>query len=144
VAEVGVPGECDLPEDARALLRAGVDTYERLAILNLLEREAPRPWTVRELSDHLRLGTELVEDALSALQTRGLVGMPAPATGSIYSPTDPAARTAAERLLQVYRDQPHRIIQLLSSYAIERVRTAALRTFADAFVISRKKGKDDG
>jgi hypothetical protein len=32
----------------------------------------------------------------------------------------------------------------LSSYAIERVRTAALRTFADAFVINKKKERDDG
>jgi DNA-binding IclR family transcriptional regulator len=144
VAEVGIQGESELPEDARTLLRTSVNTYERLAVLQLLEQEAPRPWTVRELSERLQLGAQLVEDALNALHVCGLVGTPAATEGSVYSPADPATRMAAERLLRVYRDQPHRIIHLLSGYAIERVRTAALRAFADAFVIGKGKDKDDG
>ena len=140
---MGASDDSGLPEDARTLLRTGVDTYERLAVLELLERNTNRRWTVGELSERLKLNTQLIEDALSALQALGLVSS-LPGHGSLYSPTDPGTRTAAERLLQVYREQPHRIIQLLSSYAIERVRTAALRTFADAFVISKKKDRDDG
>lgn len=140
---MGASDDSGLPEDARTLLRTGVDTYERLAVLELLERNTNRRWTVGELSERLKLNTQLIEDALSALQALGLVSS-LPGHGSLYSPADPGTRTAAERLLQVYREQPHRIIQLLSSYAIERVRTAALRTFADAFVINKKKERDDG
>jgi hypothetical protein len=139
VAEVGVPGESELPEDARTLLRTRVDTYERLAVLQLLEREAHRHWTAHEVSERLQIGTKLIEDALAALRAGGLVSSPPEASGaSVYSPADPAVKLAAERLLAMYRDQPLRIIQLLSSYAIERVRTAALRAFADAFVLNKK------
>ena len=53
----------------------------------------------------------------------------------------PRGETLA-RLVEVYEEQPIEIIKLMSANAIERVRTAALRAFADAFVLH--KGKDNG
>lgn len=44
------------------------------------------------------------------------------------------------RLASVYTSRPIDIMRLMSANAIERVRTAALRTFAEAFVI-RKDGR---
>jgi hypothetical protein len=47
------------------------------------------------------------------------------------------------RLATVYAARPIEIIRLMTSNAIERVRTAALRTFVDAFVLRKDKDKDN-
>ena len=54
-----------------------------------------------------------------------------------YRPVSPDLDAAMARLEREHAGRPARIIQLMSANAIERVRTAALRTFADAFVPGR-------
>jgi hypothetical protein len=74
---------------------------------------------------------------------RGLVSRRdgAPQAVYCYSPQDPKLHEAVVGLAREYREQPIAIIKLLSTNAIERVRTAALRTFADAFVIGKDKNR---
>ena len=60
-----------------------------------------------------------------------------------YRPASSAMDAAAGRLEREYAERPVRIIQLMSTNAIDRVRTAALHTFADAFVL-KKKDTDRG
>ena len=67
----------------------------------------------------------------------------APAPRFAYRPTSSGLDAAAGRLDREYAERPIRIIQLMSANAIERVRTAALHTFADAFVL-KKKDSDGG
>jgi len=59
-----------------------------------------------------------------------------------YALAPPPRGETLARLVEVYEEQPIEIIKLMSTNAIERVRTAALRAFADAFVLH--KGKDNG
>jgi len=135
-------GESELPEDVRTLLRTRVETLEQLEILRLVHSEPNMNWSLAELGERLRIAAPLVAGAVKALQSGGLIACPTAGAGSVYSPADPAIKAAAERLLQEYRERPMRIMQLISTYAIERVRTAALRAFADAFVI--RKDADGG
>jgi hypothetical protein len=44
-----------------------------------------------------------------------------------------------EQLIALYDAQPIETVKHVSANAIERVRTAAFRAFADAFVIRRSK-----
>ena len=135
----------DLPEDVRALLNEHIETYEQLEVLLLLRRERYEEWTLEALATRLHLREELIGSALEGLKAGGLVvttrATPAPCFA--YRPASSGLDAAAGRLEREYAERPIRIIQLMSANAIERVRTAALHTFADAFVL-KKKDSDGG
>lgn len=135
----------DLPEDVRALLHTHIESYEQLEVLLLLRRERYEEWTIAGLAARLRVHEDLVGSALERLKASGLVVATAaapPAPRFAYRPSSSGLDAAAGRLDREYAEHPIRIIQLMSANAIERVRTAALHTFADAFVL--KKDKKDG
>lgn len=130
----------DLPEDVRALLHEHIESYEQLEVLLLLRRERYEDWTAAGLSTRLHLREELVGSAVEGLEAGGLVAMTStgPMPRFAYRPTSSGIDAAAGRLDREYAERPIRIIQLMSANAIYRVRTAALHTFADAFVLKRK------
>ena len=134
----------DLPEDVRALLHEHIESYEQLEVLLLLRRERYEEWTVEGLATRLHVREELVGSALEGLRADGLVTATAaaPAARFAYRPASSGLDAAAGRLDREYAERPIRIIQLMSANAIDRVRTAALHTFADAFVL--KKDNKDG
>jgi CheY-like chemotaxis protein len=135
----------DLAEDVRALLHEHIESYEQLEVLLLLRRERYEDWTVAALSSRLHVREELVGSALERLRSGGLVALTAtaPAPRFAYRPASSGLDAAAGRLDREYAERPIRIIQLMSANAIDRVRTAALHTFADAFVL-KKKDNDRG
>lgn len=136
--------ESELPEDVCALLCAHIESYEQLEILLELRRERTRSWSAHELSSRLHLSSPLAAGALASLQARSLVRAlpPRPDPKYAYSPPSPAVDAAVGNLAQQYAEHPLRVIKLMSANAIERVRTAALHTFADAFIL--RKDKDRG
>jgi len=134
----------ELPEDVRALLHEHIESYEHLETLLLLRRERYEQWTSEALAARLHVRPELIEAALASLKAGGLVE----ATGAdpmqfAYRPASSGIDAAVGRLQSEYTERPILIIQLMSANAIERLRTAALHTFADAFVL-HKKDKDRG
>jgi hypothetical protein len=135
----------DLAEDVRALLHEHIESYEQLEVLLLLRRERHEDWTVATLAARLHIREELIASALRGLRIGGL----AVATGAAseprfaYRPASSGIDEAAGRLEREYAERPIRIIQLMSANAIDRVRSAALHTFADAFVL-KKKDTDRG
>jgi len=140
-----VTGADDLPEDVRALLHEHIESYEQLEVLLLLRRERYEEWTIGGLAARLHLRQELIASALEGLKSGGLVASThaTPAPRFAYRPASSGLDAAAGRLDREYAERPIRIIQLMSANAIERVRTAALHTFADAFVL-KKKDDDRG
>lgn len=139
------PAPHQLPENVRDLLRDRIESYEQLEILLALERVQGAAKTPEELSAALRIGLSLVEPALRALESRGLVTHTDAAQsgpGYSYAPQSSALDGAARALARAYAEQPIPIIKLMSDSAIQRVRTGAVRAFADAFIL-RKDKKDD-
>jgi hypothetical protein len=134
-----VSGAASLPEDVRALLHQHIDSYEQLETLLLLRRERYEQWTSAGLAARLRVPGDLIETALKGLGASGLVaaagGVPA---RFAYRAASPALDAAVGHLEREYAERPILIIQLMSANAIERLRTAALHTFADAFVLNKK------
>jgi predicted DNA-binding transcriptional regulator YafY len=133
----------DLPEDVRALLYEHIESYEQLETLLLLRRERHEEWTAEKLAARLHVGIELIERGLAGLRASGLVG----ATGAgsarfAYRPASSGLDAAAGRLDHEYAERPVLVIRLMSANSLQRLRTAALHTFADAFVL--KKDKNDG
>ncbi len=131
--------ESELPEDVRAFLRLRIENYEQLEILRLLNRQPEKLWSATELGEELRLSPELADAAAQALGAAGLVEHSMTEAVVRYGcyHADPLTKATVERVLQLYREQPLQILKLMSSNAIERVRTAALRAFADAFVVKK-------
>ncbi len=136
----------ELPEDVQRLLRDQIESYEQLELLLLLRTELDHPWTAEALSSRLRIPASLVVAALDELQTARLVeARPLGAARQYaYVPQSPHAEATLGRLVQAYREHPIPVLKQMSANAIERVRTAALRTFADAFILRKDKDKKDG
>lgn len=134
----------DLPDDVRELLNEHIESYEQLETLLLLRRERYEEWTVEGLAARLHVHTELVETALAGLKVSGLVEATATTPPRFaYRPTSSRLDAASGRLEREYAERPILVIQRMSANSIERLRTATLHTFADAFVL-KKKDKDRG
>jgi hypothetical protein len=139
-----VSGTDIVPADVRALLHEHIDSYEQLETLLLLRRERYEQWTSAGLAARLRVPGELIETALTGLRASGLVEAAGAApTRFAYRAASSGLDAAVGHLEREYAERPILIIQLMSANAIERLRTAALHTFADAFVLN-KKGDDRG
>lgn len=127
------------------LLREHIESYEQLEVLLLLRRERQEKMTIAGLTARLHIREELIGSALDGLKAGGLVVTTGTASEPrfAYRPVTSGIDAAAGRLEREYAERPIRIIQLMSANAIDRVRSAALHTFADAFVL-KKKDTDRG
>jgi hypothetical protein len=52
--------------------------------------------------------------------------------GFRYAPRDPELAPSLDRIMELYRENPLEVMALMNANSIERVKSAALRTFADA------------
>jgi len=131
----------ELPEEVRKLLRDHIESYEQLELLLLLRAQLEHTWTVEALSARLRIPASMALLALDELQTDGFVGARGPGLEKQYAYVAQSNHVEAtlERLVTAYREHPIPILKQMSANAIERVRTAALRTFADAFILRKDK-----
>jgi hypothetical protein len=144
-----VSDSSDLPEDVRSLLHEHIESYEQLEVLLLLRRERYEAWTPEALATRLHVAEPLITPALTTLKAAGLVTADA-GSGSAGQPSRYSYRPASSGLDATvaildreYAERPISIIKLMSANSIERVRTAALHTFADAFVLNKNSGKKD-
>jgi hypothetical protein len=141
----GSASQESLPDNVRALLRERIESYEELEALLALERLRGAGLTTVELSAALRVNGPLIEQALRVLETRSLVRSRNAAERPLryfYAPSNAELDDAVRALAKAYGEQPIRIIQLMSENAIQRLRTGAVRAFADAFIL--RKDKKDG
>jgi hypothetical protein len=134
----------EVTEDVRAFLHDAIESYEQLKILLLLKHEPAQHWNLQSLCERLRISSSLIDTALTALIGTKLVQADTarPEVHYAYAPASEALDATVARLDHLYTEQPIVIVKLMSANAIERVRTAALHTFADAFIL--RKGKDNG
>lgn len=127
-------------EAVRAFLRDYIDSFESLEVLLLLRRERTA-CTADELCGRLKTRSPLIEDALASLLRARLVSTEQNVPTSYrYVDEDWARDSIVGSLESLYRDEPIRIMQLMSTDAIERLRTSTIRAFADAFVVRKEKG----
>jgi hypothetical protein len=129
-------------EELGAFLCDYIDSYEALDVLLLLRRERTA-WTAEALCTRLRTRAPLIDDALAALVRAHLVNaavedMPPSYTYADANPTRDAIVAALEC---AYRDEPIQIMRLMSTNAIERLRTSAIRGFADAFIVRKERDR---
>lgn len=136
--------ESELPADVQVFLREHIESYEQLELLLIVRADRESRWTEGSLGTRLRLSPSPVRAALDRLAAAGFVERQAHSGEDSYAYVCQSEETEATiaQLAASYREYPIPIIKLMSANAIERLRTAALRTFSDAFVL--RKGKDRG
>lgn len=127
-------------ETVRAFLRDYIDSFESLEVLLLLYRERTA-WTADELCRRFKIRAPVMDDALASLVRARLVNTTERnlLTSYRYADEDSVRDALVASLERTYRDEPTQIMQLMSANAIERLRSGAIRAFADAFVFRKDK-----
>lgn len=131
-----------LDEEVRAFLRHHIDSFESLEVLLLLYRERTA-WTADELCRRFRVRAPVIDDAIASLVRARLVNATERnvLTSYRYADEDSVRDALVASLERTYRDEPIQVMQLMSANAIERLRSGAIRAFADAFVFRKDKGR---
>jgi hypothetical protein len=86
----------------------------------------------------IALPTETVRAALERLTSGGLLQQSSENPKVFRVDADPEAKRVVLVVTGEYRANPVRVMKLMTQNAIERVRTAALRTFAESFRIRKR------
>jgi hypothetical protein len=130
-------GVTEIPSPVQAFLLEHIESYEQLEILLLLRLEATEIWSEARISARLGLSATLTADALSALLAHGLVRRQGEPPRCVFAPRSEALDQVVTELARSYASQRLEILKLMSANAIKRMRTDALRAFADAFVLRK-------
>jgi hypothetical protein len=129
-------------DQLRAFLFEHVEDLEELEILAYLHARREGA-TLAVIADGVRFPLSTVLPVLERLAARGTVSCSALEPAEYrFEASDADARQRFEEVFAAYRANPSVVMKLMTSNAIDRVRTAAMRRFADSF---RLKGpKSDG
>ena len=87
------------------------------------------------------LTPEMTQEALRRLSSRELLASTGAPPRYRYAIVDPESRERVNQVIEVYRAQPVEIMSLLTANALERVRTAAVSTFAECFRFGGPKSR---
>lgn len=133
----------ELPPDVQTFLHDHIGSYEQLELLWVLRADQGSSWTEEALCARLRLTSSPVRAALDGLEAARLVEVRLLGSERQYAYLcqSDAVEATISRLAASYREYPIPIIKLMSANAIERLRTAALHTFADAFIVRKDKNR---
>jgi hypothetical protein len=127
----------------RTFLLDHVEDLEELEVLLCLyERGGDDGLRLEEVTDAVRFPPAAIVGALERLAARGHISCTAiePALYR-FEPANPDMTEAFARVAAAYRENPLEVMRLMSSIALERVRTAAIRRFADCFRIGGPKSR---
>ena len=118
-----------------------VEDLEKLAVLAWLSEQ---PTTLGQGRDAVAKATGLppssVREALLRLVERRLVlRTEAEPAAFSYAPQDARVAALARRVLDEYRANPRQVMELMTKNSIERVKSAAVQTFAESFATAEPR-----
>jgi hypothetical protein len=131
--------EPDLKQIERFVLENILD-FEQLELVLLAVAEPDHIWTIESLRSLLGFDVETLEQSLAHLVARGLF-VCEPRNGTFrYAPATAALAESARELARAHSSQRAQVVHMMSRNAMNRVRTAAIHTFAEAFRLRGPKG----
>jgi hypothetical protein len=136
----GRVSELKLDDRLRTLLETDLDSFEKLELVRTL-RASGQAMSRQELAAACRFPSGTIDEALADLEQVKVVEWDTGRRLVRLGQGSQAPGFAA--LMQLYDEDRSGILAVLSSMAMQRIRSMAARTFADAFVIRKKRG-DDG
>jgi hypothetical protein len=131
----------DVPDPVRQLLVEHVDSFEKLELLVLCGTRPETGWTADAAATELRLPVAVIEPALEALVASRIL-VPEGRGHRLCGPDD-AAGGPARDLCRLYHEDRVVILNLLATQALQRIKSSAARTFAEAFRLKPRRGKGD-
>jgi hypothetical protein len=135
------PSHPDVPDPVRQLLVEHVDSFEKLELLVLCGTRPDTGWTASSAAAELRLPVAVVEPALDELVASGILVREG-TDHRLCGPGD-AVGGPARALCRLYRDDRVVILNLLATQALQRIKSSAARTFAEAFRLKPRRGKGE-
>lgn len=131
----------DASLNMREFLRECVSSYEELEVLLLLAREA-RDWSADELAQALRVPSDSIAAAAESLvEVGGLVDVRSVSGQErfVFAAKTDELRAQVAELDRAYAERRLAVVQIMTANAVDRVRGAAIRRFADSFRLERPK-----
>jgi hypothetical protein len=132
-----------VPRSIRDLLETRIDSFEKLDVIVALQGAPHQTMTVDALVQALGIPRDDIRQAVGQLRRGLLVDLDASGEVRLLPPTE-ADRESIRELAELYGEDRAPVLRLLGEIALERIRNMAARTFADAFLIGKKKGDGDG
>jgi hypothetical protein len=136
----------ELDAEVCRLLFDHVTSYEQLEALLLLHARPAQWHSATQVAAALHIDAANAAAALMALARQRLLGAEAAGGAGgqrwLYAPADGRLATSVDKLAQAYGRQRLEVVKQMSANAIERVRSSAARTFADAFLLGGNRRKD--
>lgn len=131
--------ENDTHEALRQFLMEAVQSYEQLEILLLLYQRSGQQWAAESIAARLNIPADAASLALESLAAHKLLVFEpkGPDVAWRYDPAQPLHARVVD-LAQCHAAKRIVVIGFMSANALERVRTAGLKTFAEAFRLRRR------
>ena len=128
------------PKSLKELLFETVETFEELEVLVWFhDRGEGSLGRATLIAQQTVAPEEAAEAALACLATRGILSASSADAGQFLYVPSSEAREAVDRIVREYRENPVQVMGLMTANAIDRVRTAAARTFAESFRLRQPK-----
>lgn len=126
--------------DLRSFLLEHVEDLEEFEILLcLFERGGEAGMSLDDVTAAVRFPSLTIRSSLERLAARGLISCTA-IEPALYRFDPPVAeRETFRRVAAAYRDNPLEVMRIMTSIAVERLRTAAVQRFADCFRLGGPK-----
>lgn len=123
------------------LLLRRIDSFEQLEVLFLLHRSPEQWWSAASVASEMRLTDADSRDVLQALSRSQLIGFRDIGDRLEFRSALASSehRGAIDALVTAYRENPIEIMKRMNANSMERLRTSALKAFANAFLL--RKGK---
>jgi DNA-binding transcriptional ArsR family regulator len=133
--------DADLPDDVRKFLRDGIESYEEMEIALHLRRRRDTAQSADEIAAQIHTTEEVTGAALARLRDAGVIVLVGEGRSAAfrYSPRSEELGATLDRLAAAYDGRRLELMKLMAANAIERVRSAAARTFADSFLWGRRR-----
>lgn len=129
--------------DLRQRLYDHIESFEELHVLAWLKQRPNESIDEDAIAEGTLIHPNVLSEVLARLTSVGLLSATtARPTRFRYDPKDPELREVIDPILARYESTPLEIIRIMTANAIERVRTAALSTFANAFRLRGPKRND--
>ena len=127
--------------EQRAFLETTLRSFEKLELLHAV-RTSGRAVSRAELAVASRLDATVVAAMLVELEQATLVELDS--RSELVTLGVLARDHVCESLLALYQADRTVVLSTLSSIAVKRIRSMTARAFADAFVLRKKRGDQDG
>jgi hypothetical protein len=136
--------DAEVPADVQAFLHDRVESHEQLAALLLLRSTADKSWDAAQVASVLGIPEGIADEALRGLREQSLLSasIAANEVRFRYDPEPVELDGVVAKLEKADAEQKIDVLRLMTANAIERLRTKALTTFAEAFVLRRQRGKN--